>query len=182
LPWARKLCTPALLAREPDRITQMIDQPANLYDGVPRGRAQTPPDQSSRCIVYHGNDALGIRRSRNPEPRQRKPAPARAQASGPAQLRPTSAAAVAAGGMTGGEACAGCGGVALASGAGGDRAGSRVVSSEFQERAGRDRDAARGGGLDIVFPRAGSPRKLIAGFAAVRGAFAVSRELAGLIG
>jgi hypothetical protein len=38
-----------------------------------------------------------------------------------------------------------------------------------------------GATLDIVFPRAGSPRELIAGFAAVRGAFAVSRELAGLL-
>lgn len=38
-----------------------------------------------------------------------------------------------------------------------------------------------GATLDIVFPRAGSPRDLIAGFAAVRGAFAVSRELAGLL-
>jgi hypothetical protein len=38
-----------------------------------------------------------------------------------------------------------------------------------------------GVGLDIMFPRAGSPWELIAGFAAVRGAVAVSRELAGLI-
>jgi hypothetical protein len=38
-----------------------------------------------------------------------------------------------------------------------------------------------GATLDLVFPRAGSPRELIAGFAAVRGAFAVSRELAGLL-
>lgn len=39
-----------------------------------------------------------------------------------------------------------------------------------------------GATLDMVFPRAGSPRELMAEFAAVRGAFAVSRELAGLIG
>ena len=39
-----------------------------------------------------------------------------------------------------------------------------------------------GATLDMVFPRAGSPRELITEFAAVRGAFAVSRELAGLIG
>jgi len=39
-----------------------------------------------------------------------------------------------------------------------------------------------GGTLDIVFPRAGSPRELMAGFAAVRSAFAVSRTLAGMIG
>lgn len=38
-----------------------------------------------------------------------------------------------------------------------------------------------GATLDIVFPRAGSPRELIAGFAAVRGAFAVSRELSGML-
>lgn len=38
-----------------------------------------------------------------------------------------------------------------------------------------------GATLDIVFPRAGSPRELMAGFAAVRGAFAVSKELAGLL-
>ncbi len=38
-----------------------------------------------------------------------------------------------------------------------------------------------GATLDIVFPRAGSPRELIAGFAAVRGAFAVSRELSRLL-
>jgi hypothetical protein len=34
----------------------------------------------------------------------------------------------------------------------------------------------------MVFPRAGSPRELMAEFAAVRGAFGVSRELAGLMG
>jgi hypothetical protein len=39
-----------------------------------------------------------------------------------------------------------------------------------------------GATLDMVFSRAGSPRELMAEFAAVRGAFAVSRELAGLIG
>lgn len=39
-----------------------------------------------------------------------------------------------------------------------------------------------GATLDMVFPRAGSPGELMAEFAAVRGAFAVSRELAGLIG
>ena len=39
-----------------------------------------------------------------------------------------------------------------------------------------------GATLDMVFPRAASPRELMAEFAAVRGAFAVSRELAGLIG
>lgn len=39
-----------------------------------------------------------------------------------------------------------------------------------------------GGTLDMVFPRAGSPRELMAGFAAVRSAFAVSRTLAGMIG
>jgi hypothetical protein len=38
-----------------------------------------------------------------------------------------------------------------------------------------------GATLDMVFPHAGSPRELIAGFAAVRGAFAVSRELARLL-
>lgn len=38
-----------------------------------------------------------------------------------------------------------------------------------------------GATLDIVFPRAGSPRELMAGFAAVRGAFAVSKDLAGLL-
>ncbi|MDP1580843.1 MAG: hypothetical protein Q8M02_11225, partial [Candidatus Didemnitutus sp.] len=38
-----------------------------------------------------------------------------------------------------------------------------------------------GGSLDMVFPRAGSPRELIAAFAAVRSSFAVSRVLAGLI-
>jgi hypothetical protein len=39
-----------------------------------------------------------------------------------------------------------------------------------------------GAALEIVFPRAGSPRELMEGFAAVRGAFSVSRELAGMIG
>ncbi len=39
-----------------------------------------------------------------------------------------------------------------------------------------------GGTLDIVFPRASSPRELLAEFAAVRGAFAVSPALAGMIG
>lgn len=39
-----------------------------------------------------------------------------------------------------------------------------------------------GGSLEIVFPRAGAPAELIEAFAAVRGAFAVSRVLAGLIG
>jgi hypothetical protein len=38
------------------------------------------------------------------------------------------------------------------------------------------------GSLEIVFPRPGSPRELMEGFEAVRGAFAVSRELAGMIG
>jgi hypothetical protein len=39
-----------------------------------------------------------------------------------------------------------------------------------------------GASLDVVFTRGGSPRELIAGFAAVRDAFGISRELAGLIG
>jgi hypothetical protein len=39
-----------------------------------------------------------------------------------------------------------------------------------------------GAALDLVFPRAGSPGELIEAFAAVRGAFAVSRALSGLIG
>ncbi|QYM79361.1 hypothetical protein K0B96_01715 [Horticoccus luteus] len=39
-----------------------------------------------------------------------------------------------------------------------------------------------GASLDVVFTRGGSPRELIAGFAAVRDAFSISRELAGLIG
>jgi hypothetical protein len=39
-----------------------------------------------------------------------------------------------------------------------------------------------GATMEMVFPRAGSPAELMAEFAAVRGAFAVSRELAGLIG
>jgi hypothetical protein len=39
-----------------------------------------------------------------------------------------------------------------------------------------------GAALEIVFPRAGSPRELMEGFATVRGAFSVSRELAGMIG
>lgn len=39
-----------------------------------------------------------------------------------------------------------------------------------------------GASLDVVFERGGSPRELIAGFAAVRDAFGISRELAGLIG
>jgi hypothetical protein len=38
-----------------------------------------------------------------------------------------------------------------------------------------------GAALEMVFPRAGAPHELIAGFAAVRGAFAVTRELAGLL-
>jgi len=39
-----------------------------------------------------------------------------------------------------------------------------------------------GGSLDMVFPRAGAPGELMEGFAAVRGAFSVSRELAGMLG
>lgn len=39
-----------------------------------------------------------------------------------------------------------------------------------------------GGALEMVFPRAESPRELLVDFAAVRGAFRVSRELAGLLG
>lgn len=39
-----------------------------------------------------------------------------------------------------------------------------------------------GAALEMVFPRAGSPGELMVEFAAVRGAFAVSRELAGMIG
>jgi hypothetical protein len=39
-----------------------------------------------------------------------------------------------------------------------------------------------GSSLEIVFPRAGSPRELMDGFAEIRGAFSISRELAGLIG
>jgi hypothetical protein len=38
-----------------------------------------------------------------------------------------------------------------------------------------------GAALELVFPRAGSPRELMAAFAAVRGAFSVSRVLAGLL-
>ena len=39
-----------------------------------------------------------------------------------------------------------------------------------------------GASLEMVFPRAGSPRELMEGFAAVRGAFGVSRVLAAMIG
>lgn len=39
-----------------------------------------------------------------------------------------------------------------------------------------------GGTLEMVFPRAGAPHELMAGFAAVRGAFAVNRVLAGMLG
>jgi len=39
-----------------------------------------------------------------------------------------------------------------------------------------------GAAMEMVFPRAGSPGELIAEFDAVRSAFAVSRELAGLVG
>ncbi len=39
-----------------------------------------------------------------------------------------------------------------------------------------------GASLEIVFPRAGAPGELIDGFAAVRGAFAISKVLRGLIG
>lgn len=39
-----------------------------------------------------------------------------------------------------------------------------------------------GAAVEMVFPRAGSPGELIAEFDAVRSAFAVSRELAGLVG
>ena len=38
-----------------------------------------------------------------------------------------------------------------------------------------------GAALELVFPRAGSPRELMAAFVAVRGAFSVSRVLAGLV-
>jgi hypothetical protein len=39
-----------------------------------------------------------------------------------------------------------------------------------------------GASLEIMFPRCGSPRDLIDGFAAIRKAFAISRELSGMIG
>lgn len=39
-----------------------------------------------------------------------------------------------------------------------------------------------GASLEMIFPRAGSPRELMEGFAEVRGAFSVSRELSGMIG
>ena len=39
-----------------------------------------------------------------------------------------------------------------------------------------------GSSLEVVFPRAGSPAELMDGFAAVRGAFAISKELGALIG
>jgi hypothetical protein len=38
-----------------------------------------------------------------------------------------------------------------------------------------------GGTLEMVFPRAGAPHELLAGFAVVRGAFQVNRVLAGLL-
>jgi hypothetical protein len=38
-----------------------------------------------------------------------------------------------------------------------------------------------GGSLELVFPRAGAPHELLAGFAAVREAFQISRVLAGLL-
>ena len=39
-----------------------------------------------------------------------------------------------------------------------------------------------GASLEMVFPRGGSPRELIDGFGALRGAFGISKALAGLIG
>lgn len=39
-----------------------------------------------------------------------------------------------------------------------------------------------GASLEIIFPRAGSPRELLEGFASVRDAFRMSRELGGMIG
>lgn len=39
-----------------------------------------------------------------------------------------------------------------------------------------------GGTLEVVFPRAGGPAELMDGFAAVRGAFAISKVLGGMIG
>jgi hypothetical protein len=39
-----------------------------------------------------------------------------------------------------------------------------------------------GAALDMVFPRSGSPRELMAEFERLRGAFATSPVLAGLIG
>jgi hypothetical protein len=39
-----------------------------------------------------------------------------------------------------------------------------------------------GGSLEVVFPRAGGPAELMDGFAAVRGAFAISKVLGGMIG
>jgi len=39
-----------------------------------------------------------------------------------------------------------------------------------------------GGSLEVVFPRGGAPAELIDGFAAVRGAFQISKALRGLIG
>ena len=39
-----------------------------------------------------------------------------------------------------------------------------------------------GGSLEVVFPRAGGPAELMEGFAEVRGAFAISKVLGGLIG
>ena len=56
--------------------------------------------------------------------------------------------------------------------------GECVISVEGIEARVRCTNAS----LEMVFPRAGSPRDLMEKFAAVRGAFAVSRELAGVIG
>ena len=39
-----------------------------------------------------------------------------------------------------------------------------------------------GGSLEVVFPRGSGPAELMEGFAAVRGAFAISKVLGGLIG
>lgn len=63
LRWARRLHPPETLDRQPRLMATLARQLGNLYDAVPRGRAQAEIDKPRRCVVYHGDDlepAMGV--------------------------------------------------------------------------------------------------------------------------
>jgi hypothetical protein len=65
LQWARHLHSAEVLDQKSRVIGLLARQLADLYDAVPRGRAQTPENSRSRCVVYHGDDLspdMGITR------------------------------------------------------------------------------------------------------------------------
>lgn len=65
LRWACQLHPPEALDRQPRLLAALARQLGNLYDAVPRGRAQASLDDPRSCVVYHGNDlepAMGVTR------------------------------------------------------------------------------------------------------------------------